>query len=149
MITTLTLRFRYLLVPFVLLAACDNAVGPLESEGGQNQIQATGDSDARAALFSGPDVSVFEVGSNQIVDYFVEHPEQKAIDVSVLEFPDGAKYTITDQGGSYSKKISLTWSPGYGTDGSLHAVTMLAHTREDGTESLGNFDIYVNGADGQ
>ena len=149
MITKLTLRFRYLLVPLVLLAACDSAVGPLESEGGQRQIQANSDSDARAALFSGPDVSVFALGSNQIVDYYVEHPDEKAIDVSVLEFPAGAKYTITDQGGSYSKKVSLTWAPGYGTDGSLHAFTMLARTREDGTESLGNFDIYVNGADGQ
>jgi len=132
-------RIHHLLVALLLLAGCDSLGS---SGGGDNgKVSKTQDS---APRFSGPDVAVFTAGSSQTVDYFCESPDRSELDVAVYQFPAGARYDITSLAGNYRKKISVTWSPGYGTEGKLHAITLLARTKAGGVESLGNFDIYVD-----
>ena len=134
-------RIHHLLVALLLLAGCDS-LGSSDSVDNNNNVSKTPDN---APLFSGPDVAVFTAGSTQSVDYYAEQPQGREIDVTLVQFPAGSAYAITDLDGGSKKKISITWNPGYGTAGSMHPVSMLARVKDDGSESLGSFDIYVDG----
>ena len=143
MTTSKAMYLSNVLVPILLLAACDDPVSTQLHRTPLPVTKALTGESAAAPSFSGPSIVVFTAGASQTVEYLAEQEDHEQIDISVSDLPDGAGYTVADDGGSYRKLISIIWTPDR-EDVGLHVIHVSGKTKASGSESSVAYDFYVN-----
>jgi len=133
----------YLLLVLLLLAACDDPVSTQLHRTPLPVTKALTGESVAAPSFSGPSIVVFTAGASQTVEYLAEQEDQEQIDITVSDLPEGAGYTVADDGGSYRKLISISWTPDR-EDVGLHVIHLSGRTKAGGHESSVAYDFYVN-----
>lgn len=137
-----TIPSGWLLLPFLLLIGCDD--GPANTIVSVDPPHPSLNSDANAAapVFEGDRLVVLRAGSRHTFEYYCEQEDGGEIEVEVLELPEGAVYSIADDGGNFRRKISITWNPSKESTG-LHAISLLGRTKSSGNESHFYVDLAV------